>query len=153
MASVLQDLLGVTELRQLGGRGDGGVDITAKWPLDANAGILYELIVQCKRITRKGPPIIVREIEGTVLGSGKPLEMTAGIIASTQPPSEACIERLAKSSLMLMYLQIQEQFVERMYSSRVFKAQLKDFAAVPRRIGSKQTLEFYYKSVPLRKPP
>ena len=57
-------------LHHTGGAGDGGVDLRGWWepgPLHAGA---YRVLVQCKAEKKPVGPVVVRELEGTLLRAG-----------------------------------------------------------------------------------
>lgn len=133
--------MGVSDVHMRGGRGDQGIDIIGKWRLGERD---MDVVVQCKRIHRKGPPILVRELEGSILGSGLDVAGTVGVIASTMPPTDACRERLRSSGLPLLYLRVDTDIIQELYFSSRFMSTFPAFSVAPNRATTKPCLGIYY---------
>lgn len=89
-------LIGIS-LRHVGGRSDGGVDLTGYWHLEEPP---HPIIVQCKYIRRDCPPMYVRELEGVVARE----KDTVAVLVSSSPASRASIETLAQSPWPMLFL-------------------------------------------------
>ena len=89
-------------LRQIGGSGDGGIDLQGHWHLGEES---VPVIAQCKRISRTCPPIHVRELEGTL---GKRVGEGVALLVASSPASTACIAAVMESRLPLLFLHLEE---------------------------------------------
>lgn len=141
VANVMVCRMGMSNVITKGGRGDAGIDLTGEWNL---GGRNMNIIAQCKRINRKGSPILIREIEGSMLGSGFDLSKTIGLIASTMSPSEATRLRLKKSGLSLLYLRMLEDLVEEVYASNQFMAVFPEFSVSPSRADTRPSMALFF---------
>jgi hypothetical protein len=87
------------DLRHSGGRADGGVDLRGNWNLPGINSL--PALVQCKNITGKCPPTVVRELEGVVASR---LQGTIAVLTCTQPSSELARQRIQASPWPLLFL-------------------------------------------------
>lgn len=143
VAGSLETYLGM-RVKRVGGRGDNGIDLAVDWDLPGSNQ--HRVIIQCKRITSKASPRLVRELEGTILTSGI---KDIGILASTMEPSEQCLERIRHSKLCLMFMKICNSRIESFYSSHTFQSQFRDLIVAPIKQGQDLHYEFYYNQVRL----
>lgn len=148
---VLEKCLGM-QPRKVGGRGDAGIDLWAKWALPDKAE--RTVLVQCKRISRKAPPILIRELEGTMMGTGVP--GLIGLLACTTVPSSECISRVLASQFPLMLLQITDdpdEVIRRSFMSHRFRVVLPKLQsmAVKLKDTDEARLRFAYEGVFLDK--
>lgn len=145
--SVLERYLGLESVRNVGGRGDAGIDLMADWNLPDKA---LNVMIQCKRVIKKSSPSLIREMEGAMLGAGfTDTSRHIGILASSMPPSEACMQRIQQSVLSLVFMLIESEHLMRLYSSFTFQKEHPEITVVPHRTGSSHHLHLYYKHKPL----
>lgn len=122
------------ELTKVGGRGDQGIDLQGVWSLDASFN--PKVIVQCKNVSKPASPVLMRELEGTMIRSftstqASPIQKTIGIFASPMVPSDACMNQLRRSPFPLLYIKTktasEDIWMEGVFSSFVFQ---KDFPQI-----------------------
>lgn len=113
------------KVTQVGGRGDDGIDLMAEWALMEPA---IKVIAQCKRIKSRVSPRVVRELEGTVLNCGLD---HIGMLASTMPASEQCMDRIKHSKLPLMFMQISEFRINGVLMSHEFQQRFPQIVIAP----------------------
>ncbi len=89
------------ELRHTGGRSDGGIDLVGNWLIPGIPKI--PIIVQCKNITSKLGPVMVREVEGVIAGRQGG---TLGILVCSQSASDASRQRIELSNWPFIYCHI-----------------------------------------------
>jgi hypothetical protein len=142
------------ELIKIGGRGDQGIDLHGVWSLDASFN--PKVIVQCKNISKPASPVLMRELEGTMMRSftiaqASPVQKTIGIFASPMAPSDACMNQLRRSPFPLLYIKTKMEnadiWMEGVFSSFVFQKDFPQISTVVSRsldwIENKRVL-FYY---------
>lgn len=130
-------------IARVGGRGDEGIDLAGEWNLPDQA---LRAAVQCKRISSRASPSLVREFEGATMSN-----VQVGVIACTQGPTDACRERLRQSPRPLLFLQIPEAGggIQGVYASHSLHRALPQLTCVPVR-AAQLTYEFYYGRVRLK---
>ena len=130
-------------ITRIGGRGDEGIDLVGEWKLPDQT---LNAAVQCKRISNRASPSLVREFEGATMS-----KVHVGVIACTQDPTDSCRERLRQSPRPLLFLQIPEPTgsIQGVYASHSLYRALPQLTCVPVR-ASQLTYEFYYGRVRLK---
>ncbi|KAJ8509316.1 hypothetical protein ONZ45_g8502 [Pleurotus djamor] len=107
------------DLRRVGGRGDGGVDIVGWWPLpdfgpSSTLPTRIRVLAQCKAEKQKIGPKYIRELEGVLhehirkaeTGPMASVYPHIGLFLSESPFSKATILRTLSSSLPFLLLHL-----------------------------------------------
>lgn len=92
---LLTHTLGITS-RHIGGRADGGIDLRGDWLIDSTDN---SVLVQCKNISARCAPVLVREFEGVLSRYPE----SVGILVCTTSPSELARVRIRACLLPMMY--------------------------------------------------
>lgn len=85
-------------LRRIGGRSDYGTDLLGTWTVPSAAEPL-KVLVQCKAISRKSAPNLIRELEGAFVGApvGWRGHGVVGIFVTEKPATKGVRDSLARS--------------------------------------------------------
>ncbi|KAI9843647.1 MAG: hypothetical protein M1838_002522 [Thelocarpon superellum] len=107
------------ELRRIGGRSDGGIDLLGHWTLPSDVppstastpapAPPLKILVQCKAIKRPAGPQIIRELEGAFAGAPVGWRVAGGVLGAMVVPTGATKgvrEAMGRSSLPLAFFMV-----------------------------------------------
>lgn len=92
-------------LRRIGGHSDYGTDLLGTWTVPSSAERL-RVLVQCKAISRKSAPNLIRELEGAFVGApiGWRGSGVLGIFVTEKPATKGVRDSLARSKWPMVFI-------------------------------------------------
>ncbi|KAL6719880.1 hypothetical protein ACLMJK_001801 [Lecanora helva] len=108
--------LGFKNLTRTGGRSDRGIDLLAHWvlpslgPANTNTPTTLRAIIQCKALTRKPGPEMVRELEGALANAPGEWrdEGTVGVLCAKREATEGVRQAVRRSGRGLVWVMAED---------------------------------------------
>ena len=100
------------ELTRVGGRSDAGIDLLGHWNLPSSVNLANEpvpVIIQCKNLSRRPSPVLLREVDGAFNGAptGWRGERTLGILAATREATKGLRDAIGHSRNGIVFFMIE----------------------------------------------
>ncbi len=92
-------------LRRIGGASDGGIDLVGTWTVPSSQDPV-RVLVQCKALSQKIGPSLIRELEGALAGAPVGWRGTGvlGLLVATRPATKGVRESLRRSGWPMAFV-------------------------------------------------
>lgn len=109
-------------LDRVGGRDDAGVDLVGTWHVPGREHAV-RVFVQCKALSRKAAPNLVRELEGSFRGGAEGGAARIGVLVSSREATQGVREAVARSRHPVVWMMVcRDGSIQQVLWNRVVEA-------------------------------